>query len=194
MCDATYGNACPLEYWWGCGPSGPCFVQMLLRLLSFMLWHSLGHSGLVNWLPGLKVILQVGLCNWPMSSWGLQLALQFSKTDQTGKGALISLGACDDTVLCPVLAVRQYLALHGATGGCLFLHKDLSLLTRYQFWWVTWKALDGLGLSGCQFGTHSFRIGAASTAAAMGYQHEDLQRICRWRSSCYKRYIQVCKI
>lgn len=83
-----------------------------------------------------------------LGSSSVQFTLRFSKTDQRGKGALFSLGVCDDMALCPVLAVRQYLALRGSSGGYLFIHRNLTPLTRYQFWVVTRKALDGLGLSG----------------------------------------------
>lgn len=94
----------------------------------------------------------------------VQIVLRCSKTDQTGKGPLIFLGSCVDPDLCPVAAVRQYLVVHGDRPRYLFVHQDCSPLTKFQFWSVTRRALDNLGLRGWQFG-NSFRIGAAS----MGY-------------------------
>ena len=38
---------------------------------------------------------------------------------------------------------------------------------------------------------HSFRIGAASTAAALGYNVEDIKWLGRWSSSTYHRYIRT---
>ena len=63
-------------------------------------------------------------------------------------------------------------------------------MTKYQFWAVTKKALAALGLSNHQFGTHSFRIGAASTAAAAGVGVEGIKAIGRWRSGAFKSYVR----
>lgn len=71
----------------------------------------------------------------------------------------------------------------------MFCHVDGSPLTRYQFWADTAKALRELGLDGVKFGTHSFRIGAVSTAAAMGYSVLRIQEIERWRSGVYRQYV-----
>lgn len=63
----------------------------------------------------------------------VQLILHFLKTDQKSKGAVISLGACNDTALCLVLALCQYLAVRGTDGGNLFIQQDRTPLTKYQF-------------------------------------------------------------
>ena len=39
--------------------------------------------------------------------------------------------------------------------------------------------------------THSFRIGAATTAAAAGYPKWAIQTLGRWSSDCYKTYIRI---
>ena len=36
---------------------------------------------------------------------------------------------------------------------------------------------------------HSFRIGAATTASMMGVSEEHIQRMGRWRSQAFKKYI-----
>lgn len=99
----------------------------------------------------------------------VQILIQSSKTDQLGKGRLISLETCGEVELCPVRALSQFLEVRATEGGVLFCHIDDYPQTRYQFWVVIVKALREIGLEGVKFGTHSFRIGAASTAAAMGY-------------------------
>lgn len=124
----------------------------------------------------------------------VQLLLCFSKTDQLGRGTLISLAACADLTLCPVTPLCHLLAVRGQEAGYLFIHWDGTPLTKFQFWSVTRRALDRIGLSGCQFGTHSFQIGAASTATAMGYHRADIESIGRWQSPCYKGYVCHCKV
>lgn len=107
----------------------------------------------------------------------LEVRIRTLKTDQKGKGKIFSLAVCDDGELCPVAAMVRYLAVRGPSKGYLFCHADTSPLTRYQFWLVSGKAWVKLGLSGVQFGINSFRIGAASTVAAMGYTPEQIQGI-----------------
>lgn len=104
----------------------------------------------------------------------------FSKTDQAGKGRFLVLELCGDVELCPVLALQRYLEVRGQSAGFLFQHSDGSLLTKYHFWAITERALEALGLKGMRFATHSFRIGAASMAAAMGYSVPSIQGIGRW--------------
>jgi len=51
--------------------------------------------------------------------------------------------------------------------------------------------LDGMGLNGRSFGTHSFRIGLASEAGRLDFPDWEVQMLGRWNSDCFKRYIQT---
>lgn len=118
------------------------------------------------------------------------IKIRRSKTDQAGQGKQVQLHGCDDPKLCPIKALASFLEVRGQEAGFLFIHSDGSPLTKYQFWVVTSKALASLGLQGVQFGTHSFRIGAASTAAAMGYSSTQIQGLGRWRSRAFQAYVR----
>lgn len=74
--------------------------------------------------------------------------------------------------MCRVFALTDYLTLRGSEGegGFLFRHIYASPLARHQFWAITSMSLDGIGLAGRHFCTHSFRIRAASVVSAMGYR------------------------
>lgn len=63
----------------------------------------------------------------------------------------------------------MYVAVRGNEPAWLFQHSDGVPLTQHQFWSVTEKALKVLGLACFHFGTRSFTIGAASTAADYDY-------------------------
>ncbi|KAJ7341559.1 hypothetical protein JRQ81_005805, partial [Phrynocephalus forsythii] len=84
----------------------------------------------------------------------------------------------------------QVLDVEGDRDGYLFCHQDGVPLTRYQFWKIKSAALARVGVPGARFGTHSFQIGATSTAASLGYDPARIQSIGRWRSQCYKVYVR----
>ena len=79
--------------------------------------------------------------------------------------------------ICPVRATVAYLEVRGQDQGYFFKHEDNLSLTKYQFWKLTDVALDRVGVWGMRFGTHSFRIGAASTAAALNYSMEEIKHL-----------------
>ena len=114
-----------------------------------------------------------------------------SKADQRGKGVHIVLGRCSINNICPILATIAYLTFRGHHPSYFFVHSNGSLSTKYQFWKLTDKALQQSGVVVLRFGTHSFRIGAASTAATLGYGSEDIKRLGHWNSGCYRHYACV---
>ena len=67
--------------------------------------------------------------------------------------------------LCPVLALLCYLAIRPSQHGTLFLFKDGSTLRLVM---SLCQALSDLGVDPSGYNGHSFRIGAATTAARMG--------------------------
>ena len=93
----------------------------------------------------------------------LRIRIRRSKTDQQGRGRQVILGQCSLVKICPVKAVIEFLRLRGVKNGYFFQHRDESPLTKYQFWKLTDMVLERIGIRHMRFGTHSFRIGAAST-------------------------------
>lgn len=75
--------------------------------------------------------------------------------------------------LCPVKVIK----IQGLQLGPLFIHGDDSFQTRHQFSTVLRKTLQYCGLDPGKFGTHSFRIGAATLAAAKGFGPWQVQAI-----------------
>ena len=121
----------------------------------------------------------------------VQIFIRRSKADQKGKGIRVELGQCSIGDICPVKATQMYLEVRGSGTGYFFQHTDGSPLTRFQFWKLTDLALNKVGVTGLKFGTHSFRIGAASTAAALGYSSDEIKRLGRWSSDCFRRYVRT---
>ena len=117
--------------------------------------------------------------------------IRFSKTDQVGRGEFICIPKNAHSDLCPVLAMDQYLSIRPeSTDGPLFIHLQGKPLTAAQFSTLLKKTVRSIGLNPSNFSAHSFRIGAATTAAAEGIPFEQIKVMGRWRSQCVVRYIR----
>jgi site-specific recombinase XerD len=86
--------------------------------------------------------------------------------------------------------LKHYLHVRPSFEGPLFCHYGGKLLTRYQFAAVLNKALNFIRIDSSRIKTHSFRIGAATMHFANGVSQEDIQKMGRWKSDAYKRYIR----
>ena len=122
----------------------------------------------------------------------LQIAIKGSKTNQLRQGVNIVVGRTSSHI-CPVKSVVAYIASRRFDPGPLFCHRDGSPLTREQLVSNLRATLAAAGVDYRNFSGHSFRIGAASTAAAKGVAHSTIQTLGRWKSESFKRYIRMQK-
>lgn len=120
----------------------------------------------------------------------ISLKIKQSKTDQERVGTRVVIGKTDDH-LCPVSALLAYLAKRGSNPGPLFQWKDGTPLTKQKFVDEVRSALSAAGLPAKDFAGHSFRIGAATTAATVGLDDSTIQTLGQWKSSSYLLYIQL---
>ncbi|XP_040290783.1 uncharacterized protein LOC121003196 isoform X1 [Bufo bufo] len=117
--------------------------------------------------------------------------LRFSKTDQEGRGHLVSLFEVPGCLLCPVRCLRDFQGRAGVAAGPILRHEDGSFLSRFQFIAVFKKCLRNLGMDSGKFTGHSFRIGAATEAARLGVRDEVIKRIGRWESERFRLYVRL---
>ena len=122
----------------------------------------------------------------------IQFSLKASKTNSFRKGVHVVVGRTSDD-LCPVAAMLAYLAVRGGSPGPLFRRPDYLPLTRASFVSSVKVALATLGYDERKFAGHSFRAGAASTAAAMWIEDSLIKVMGRWESSAYQLYVRIPK-
>lgn len=120
----------------------------------------------------------------------LTVFLKQSKTDPFGAGVTLHLGTTGDT-LCPVRAMLGYLAIRPQSAGPLFIFRDGATLSRPRLAQSLHQALRSAGIDDTNFSGHSFRIGAATTAARAGLSDSLIQTLGRWKSSAYTLYIRT---
>lgn len=116
-----------------------------------------------------------------LANESLRVRIRRSKTDVLGRGEWVPLHAVMGPA-CSVRAVGDYLSCR--QGDLQFLvHVDGSPSSRFRFQSVLKRCLAEAGVRPEDYGTHSFRIGAATEAARAGLSNAEVQRIGRWRSS-----------
>ncbi len=126
----------------------------------------------------------------PLAPSIIQIRLKASKTDPFRQGVHIHIGKTSNQ-LCPVSAVLNYLTIRGSNPGLLFHFQDLTPLTKSKFTAKFRNILTQAGLDSSLYAGHSFRIGAASTAAANGVEDSLIQTLGRWKSSAYLTYVRI---
>jgi len=121
----------------------------------------------------------------------LKLHLKHSKTDPYSEGSDIFIARTNDE-LCPVAALLSWLTQrNGDQRGPLFCFKSGAPLTRSTLVIRLKRALSAAGIDPTRFAGHSFRIGAATTAAKKGVADSTIKRLGRWKSAAYLRYIKL---
>ena len=119
----------------------------------------------------------------------VQIHLKKSKCDQFGAGVDIVLGRAVPP-LCPVSALLSYIEIRGTQPGPFFLRQSGGMVTKSwfieQFRW----SLTNIGVPQHQYAGHSFRIGAATSAALAGIEDSVIQSLGRWSSTAFLCYIR----
>ena len=120
----------------------------------------------------------------------LKICIKQSKTDPFRKGVDLFLGKTDADI-CPVRALLNYLIMRGRAQGPLFILEDGRFLTRQYFVTAVRGALQRAGVNQSKYSGHSFRIGAATTAAAKGMEDSIIKTLGRWQSLAYLQYVKI---
>ena len=96
-------------------------------------------------------------------------------------------------LLCPFLTLQTFMDVRGhkSPEEPLFSFMDGTPVSRQFFTENLRLSLSFCGLDTDNYHSHSFRIGAATTAAASGSSDIQIQNMGRWKSSAFKKYIRI---
>ena len=117
----------------------------------------------------------------------LKVNIKQSKTDPFWQGIQIYLGATNSDV-CPIFGILPYLARRGSQLGPLFLTENGKGLTRQSFCSALNSVLSQLPVNTSLYKSHSFHIGAVTTAAKVNIPDVYIKILGRWQSDAYQRY------
>ena len=108
-----------------------------------------------------------------------------------GPPVTLAISAHPNSAFCPVMTMRSYLTLRGKSQGPLFIFPGGAPVTKSFFNSQLRKSLAWAGLPTLSYKGHSFSIGAATTAAMQGVSDEEIQRMGRWKSQAFRKYIRI---
>ena len=121
----------------------------------------------------------------------LCIHLRVLKTDPFGRGVHIYLGRTN-AIICPVAAILSFLVVRPShLSGPLLQFADGTTLTRSFLITAVKRALSTAGIDPSRYSGHSFRIGAATSAALAGLPDHTINMLGRWESSAYALYIRT---
>ena len=83
------------------------------------------------------------------------------------------------------------MALRGPTPGPFFQQQDGKPLTKGSFVRQVKEVVTEAGLDAQLYSGHSFRIGAATSAARAGIQDSTIQALGRWSSAAFLVYVRT---
>jgi hypothetical protein len=120
------------------------------------------------------------------------LFLPESKVDYTRRGAYLKTFRSKSR-FCAYTLLKEMVESAPLKGGDdpLFQWPDGRALTYRQLLGAIKAALQALGYDTKRYGTHSLRIGLATTLAQLGFKRTQIQAVARWTSETYLEYIQL---
>ena len=96
------------------------------------------------------------------------------------------------------ISAQSTLCLHllilGQNDGPLFIFRDGRFLTRQRLIEALRFALAQTGVDDSKYSGHSFRIGAATTAASRGFEDCIIKTLGRWSSLAYLEYVKIPRV
>ena len=93
--------------------------------------------------------------------------------------------------LCPVLALQNYIELFKPNKGPLFQFINGTPVTHTFVVNKLACILKFIGMNPTSYKGHSFRIGAATHAANLGFSETYIRKMGRWNSNAIHRYIKI---
>ena len=120
----------------------------------------------------------------------MKLGIEASKTDPFRFGDTITIGKTG-LPLCPIWAMQKYLQVRDTSPGPLFIYSSSKPRTKTALVSETRTLLSRSGLNSSLYAGHSYRIGAATTAASVGLPAWLIKTMGRWSLDCYARYVRV---
>ena len=126
-----------------------------------------------------------------MTTQGQVVALQLTICEykHSTNGPPFVIDIFQEEYCCPVKAVLAFISVRGTTSGPLFCWPGRAPVKRSIFVEQLNRAPRFCNLDPTLYKAHSFRIGAATWAAAKGLSNAQIHQLGRWKSNAFLSYI-----
>ena len=160
------------------------YEALLFRCMCSLMFHAFMRIGEATLSHNTVMFQHVSITSQSLS-------ITFHKfKHHSGPPIIISVPA-NGSMYCPVFLALQYIAKRGTESGPFFAFPGAIPVQSSAFCKLLERSLSWAGLSHLPIKSHSFRIGAATWAAAQGYSEQQIQAMGRWKSMAFKRYIRI---
>ena len=171
-------------------------LRILLRALFLLAFHAFLRLGEVAVKSSQKSHLVLQRQDVTFDYNGPQLAavqiiMRKHKTNKDHSPLVISLQSIPNSPYCPENALFEYLNSAKHTSGPLFQTVDALPISYSKVSAHLKSTVQFIGLDPDNFKGHSFRIGAATYAASLGFSDNLIQKLGRWNSDAFRRYIRI---
>ena len=137
-----------------------------------------------------ELLSNLSWSNFTLSLNQMSITLRQSKTDPFRRGQTIHIFATRSST-CPIRAMTIYHNFIGNRDSDPVFHAGrFQSLTQKKLNEVLRCLLQQGGVNQADYASHSFRIGAATTAAAAGIPAWLIKTLGRWSSNAYMDYIR----
>ena len=129
------------------------------------------------------------LSKLPLSEDRLFLVILSCKTDPFRRGVTLTISAASDEA-CAIKSLNNLSTRFPKANYQLLFSNHVGTFSRN---YVTRKLQEGIRILGYKgnYTGHSFRRGAATSARLAGLLEEEIQLLGRWKSNCYRLYVET---
>ena len=169
------------------------FLQCCISAMYMLAFYGFLRIGEITKRPGGHVedLIQLQDLKFPsgQGKLSMQLSIRHYKHQHGNRPFLLEITA--KSRHCPILVMKRYLRVRGSTPGPLFIFADHTPISASYFARQLATCLSHCGYNTTMYTGHSFRIGAATTAAERGCTDIQIQTMGRWKSNAFRRYIRI---
>jgi hypothetical protein len=135
----------------------------------------------------------ISILNGPEQQLIIDINIPYFKHSKTNVTTLRLHQNFKNPSICPCTTLIQYLKFrkHTSKSQPLFSFMDGSPVSKTFFTQHLRSALSFCNLDLHRYQSHSFRIGAATTAASAGFSELQIQTMGRWNSTAFRKYIRI---
>ena len=163
------------------------YDQALYKAIYLLAYHACMRAGEITASTNRQHIIQLAQVN--ISETHAYIHFESYKHSASHK-PVIKLTSTHPNTFCPVTALRQYLPLRGTFPGALFVDVHRKPISRRAFACMLKSCLQQAGIPSDNYNCHSFRIGRATQLAHDNCPPADIQRVGRWKSNAFQKYIR----